>query len=61
MLKLYKGKIVELQLPTVKSIGNNFLYYNKSLLAISLPKVTSIGNRFLYYNDRINKKDYDKY
>ena len=34
----------------VKSIGNDFLYYNKVLTSLELPNVESIGDCFLYYN-----------
>ena len=44
------GKIIELNLPGIDVVGNNFLCDNESLTSIKLPNATKIGDCFLYYN-----------
>ena len=46
-----KGQIVELNLPNVKAIGDNFLYQNNAIKVLNLPNVKTIGNNFLTNND----------
>lgn len=44
------GQIVELTLPNVETIGDNFLYRNTSLVSLNLPNVKTIGRNFLCNN-----------
>ena len=44
------GKIIELSLPHVKKIGNNFLRFNDSLRTMNLASVETIGENFLSVN-----------
>ena len=44
------GQIIELSLPNVQEIGDNFLLYNDYLTSINLPNVKKIGDKFLFYN-----------
>ncbi|MBO5833937.1 MAG: hypothetical protein J6R22_03210 [Alphaproteobacteria bacterium] len=44
------GKIIELSLPHVKKIGNNFLRFNDSLRTMNLASVETIGENFLSAN-----------
>ena len=37
----------------VTTIGNDFLYCNKTLTSVELPNVTTIGNGFLRYNETL--------
>ncbi len=45
-----KGQIIELDLPNVTKIPDNFLDYNTTLKSINLPKVKVIGDDFLSRN-----------
>ena len=39
----------------IKTIGNNFLRYNKALTELSMPQVQAIGDYFLYYNKTLTE------
>lgn len=45
-----KGQIIELDLPSVTEIGDDFLKFNTSLESANLPNVKKIGNYFLWHN-----------
>ena len=47
------GKIVELELPNIKEIGEHFLKQNEQLTSLDLPNVESIGRCFLSYNKKL--------
>ena len=42
----------------IVNVGNDFMYYNKSLTELSLPKLKDVGDWFMYRNDNINKSAY---
>ncbi|MBQ6110015.1 MAG: leucine-rich repeat protein [Alphaproteobacteria bacterium] len=46
-----KGQIIELDLPSVTEIPDNFLEYNTTLRSINLPNAESIGRAFLWHNE----------
>ena len=39
----------------IVNVGNDFMYYNKSLTELSLPKLESVGNGFMYWNESLTK------
>lgn len=45
-----KGQIIELDLPSVTEIDDDFLKFNTSLESANLPNVKKIGNFFLWHN-----------
>jgi hypothetical protein len=49
------GKIIELSLPHVKKIGNNFLRFNDSLRTMNLASVETIGENFLSANQILSQ------
>ncbi len=51
------GKIIELNLPGIDVVGNNFLQYNQALTSINLPNATKIGDGFLCYNEALTSID----
>lgn len=50
MIRLHQGRITELSLSSIQTIGYGFLGCNKYLISISLPNVNIIGDYFLYWN-----------
>ena len=54
------GKIIELVLPNVTEIGENFLPYNTSLQSLSLPNVEKIGDWFIPNNQILSHLDAPK-
>ena len=54
------GKIIELNLPGIDVVGNNFLRHNKSLTSIKLPKATEIGDFFLDNNEDLTSIELPK-
>ena len=54
------GKIIELVLPNVTEIGENFLRYNTSLQSLSLPNVEKIGDWFIPNNQILSHLDAPK-
>ncbi len=50
ILKVKNGKMISLTLPNTVEIGNNFLYYQKTLISFNGSKVQKISKYFLYEN-----------
>ncbi len=51
------NKLIELDNPIVKNIGDNFLIYNENLKILYLPAAEKIGDDFLSYNLSLVKFD----
>ncbi len=57
VLSVEKGEITELNLPTIKNIGDAFLKHNKRLKKIYAPKLESVGHDFLEMNEQLTELD----
>lgn len=57
VLSVEKGEITELNLPTIKNIGDAFLKHNKRLKKIYAPKLESVGYDFLRNNEQLTELD----
>ena len=51
------NQLIELDNPSVKNIGNDFLIYDKTLKRLYLPAAEKIGDDFLSYNLSLGKFD----
>lgn len=47
-------KIKALSLPALKTVENNFLYWNESLSNLSLPELENVGDWFLSCNESLS-------
>lgn len=54
MVKLYRGNIIGLHLPTTKEVGHDFLQDNTSLQELDMPNVQRVGSNFLFDNTILN-------
>ena len=54
------GKIIELELPHTKEIGDNFLGSNEQLTSLDLPNVETIGDEFLWNNEQLKSLNLPK-
>ena len=57
ILSVEKGEITELNLPTIKNIGDHFLAFNKRLKKFYAPKLESVGYEFLLNNKQLTELD----
>jgi hypothetical protein len=57
VLSVEKGEITELNLPTIKNIGDHFLAFNKRLKKFYAPKLESVGDNFLVCNEQLTELD----
>ena len=48
-----QNRIIRYKNERLTEIGNNFMFYNNSLLQISIPNVEVIGDNFLYSNNSL--------
>ena len=57
ILTIKDGCIMALNLPTATKIGDNFLFYNRTVKKIGIPQVKSIGEDFLRFNTTLEQLD----
>lgn len=54
-----QNRIIRYKNERLPEIGNNFMFYNNSLLEIKIPAVEVIGDNFLYTNNSLEKISLD--